>query len=394
MLCVLVDAFRHDYLEAHRTPFLTRLAKNGMARMRPILGYSDSIRATIFTGAYPDEHGYWMEYCFRPEQSPFRTFERLAPLDRFPSDFIQRGLKFALSQTIVRRVAARRGYSHLSLRHIPFRGAGQFDWTLRDSMTTPDALGFPTFFDQLTEAGLPSAYLDSARDGTRGVLRELERLPAETRLVFVYLHHIDMASHVLGLDSRIFSRVVTRTDSLVEKVVATFSRRFGPTQPLVFSDHGMSRVDRIVSYPRLWTHLAFPAGFCFALDATLVRLWFHDEDPGLRQEVRSIVSSAAPGRFLDPPELAELHLDFGHRLYGDEIYLLDPGAAIFPNFHSMLKPKAMHAYHPDDPDQQGIFIAPPGAATGETAELVDVTQLCREVTGLERQRDGVSVSGH
>jgi hypothetical protein len=164
LLCVLVDAFRHDYLRADRAPFLTELAADRpVARMRPVLGYSDSIRATIFTGLYPDEHGYWMEYAYRPESSPFAAFERLAPLERVPNDFVRRGMKFVLSQTAVRRTARRRGYAHLSLRHLPLRGAGRFDWTLREPMTAPGALGTPTIFDELSSLGVPWTYLDSSK---------------------------------------------------------------------------------------------------------------------------------------------------------------------------------------------------------------------------------------
>jgi hypothetical protein len=43
----------------------------------------------------------------------------------------------------------------------------------------------------------------------------------------------------------------------------------------------------------------------------------------------------------------------------------------------------MHAYHPDDLDQQGIFIAPAGRAYEESVELVEVPRTCRRLLGLE-----------
>jgi predicted AlkP superfamily pyrophosphatase or phosphodiesterase len=391
VVCVLVDAFRHDYLEPEHAPFLSALAeRGGAARMRPILGYSDAIRATVFTGAYPDEHGYWMEYCFRPEGSPFGSLERLAPLDRFRSDFLRRSLKFALSSTVVKARARRLGYDHLSLRHLPFRALGCFDWTLRAPMTVQGALGFPTLFDELDAASVEWSYLDSSKLGRRGVVREAGRLAPGTELTFVYIHPIDMASHMVGLDSPLFWRVVRRTDALVERVVETIASRIGEHDLIVFSDHGMSKVERLVSYPDLWIHEAFPERFCFALDATMVRLWYRDDDPALRAELRERIAAKADGRFLEPEELKTLHLDFGNRLYGDEIFLLEPPAAIFPNFHSMLRPRAMHAYHPDDPDQQGIFIPPRGETCGEVVELVEVNAVCRRLLGLESQTESES----
>lgn len=380
-LAILVDAFRHDYLDEARAPFLARLARRcGWAPMRPILGYSDSIRATIFTGAYPDEHGYWMEYCYRPESSPFRGFAKLAALDRLPNDFVQRGTKFALSQTAVRLEARRRGYERLSLRHLPLSAVDRFDWTLRRGMSAPGALQYPTLFDEMTAAGVPWTYLDSSKSGGAGVLRGVERLPETTAFAFVYLHHIDLASHVFGIRSPLFARFLRHTDGLVRQVIERFQRRFGEHRLLVFSDHGMSEVTQVVSYQDLIHHPSFPHRFCFALDATMVRLWFEEDDPGLKAEIRQRVADGAPGRFLSREELGTLHLDFDHRLYGDEIYLLEPKVAIFPNFHSMQKPRAMHAYHPDDPDQHGIFIAPE-AELPHPASLADIHAQCaRSVT--------------
>lgn len=383
LCCVLVDAFRHDYLDARRTPVLSALAAEGAAaRIRPVLGYSDAIRATIFTGAYPDEHGYWMEYCYRPESSPFRRYRRLAPLDRLPPDLARRGLKFLLSRSAVRTLARRRGYRELSLRHLPFRAAGCFDWTLRTAMTAPGALGRPTFFDELTRAGRTWEYVDFHRDGRRGGLERLDRLDPATDLVFVYLPQIDMASHVVGLDSPLFRRTVARTDALVGEVLRRVERRIGPAERLVFSDHGMSEVTRVVSFPGLLRDPGFPERFCVALDATMVRLWWLDPDEALRARVRREVAAASPGRFLEREELAALHLDFGHRLYGDEIFLLPPGVAVFPNFHSLLRPKAMHAYHPDDPDQHGIAIAPAGEEPDDPVELTAIAPLVLRRLGV------------
>ena len=383
LVYVLVDAVRHDYVQPARTPYLSALgAERGLARMRPLLGYSDSIRAAIFTGRYPDETGYWMEYCYRPDRTPLAPFARLAMLDRLPNDFVRRGTKFVLSQTLVRRTARSHEYDHLSLRHLPFRSLDRFDWTLRRSMSAPGVLGAPTLFDRLTAAELPWAYLDASKFGARGLLRAVDALPRETAFAFVYLHQVDMASHMFGIHSRLFERTLSRTDTLTQAVVERLGARLGEVDVVVFSDHGMSQVDRIVAYPELWRHPDFPSRFCFALDATMVRLWYEDDSPTLRDELRQIIARGASGHFLSGDELRELHLEFDNRLYGDEIFLLDPRAAVFPNFHSMLRPKAMHAYHPDDAEQHGIAIGV-RADGRETVELVELAPQALDTLGLE-----------
>ena len=381
VLVFLVDAFRHDFLSEEVTPNLARLAGSGVHRpLRPILGYSDAIRATVFTGRYPDETGYWMEYCYRPEASPWQGLSRLAPVDRLPSDLALRGTKMVASATAMRYLARRRGVPHLSLRHIPFRALDQFDFTLHEPMTAPEALGYPSIFDECAATGRPWAYLDAARvrRGT-DLLAQVDEVPADAGLIFVYLHQIDMAAHLFGITSPLFWRRVRSTDELLGRICDRVRRRLGDVTTLVFSDHGMSALSRQAGIPELTRHPGFPGRFFVALDATMVRLWYFDEDERLRQELRERVAARYPGHFLSPAEFAEHHLQFRERLYGDDIYLLPPGTAIFPNFQSYLKPKAMHAYDPADPDQWGIFIGP-AATTAQLSEQVTLP----EVTGVVR----------
>ena len=384
LLVFLVDAFRHDYLELGETPFLESLASSGVVRpLETILGYSDSIRATAFTGAYPDELGYWMEYRFRPEGSPFRPFSSLGPVDRVPSDLALRALKLGLSRTVVPQLARRRGYPTLDLRHLPFGALRFFDYSLRQPMTAYGALGEPTIFDRLTCAGRPWRYLDSSKVGDRGIVDGIANAPEDSALLFVYLHHVDMASHLFGIDGPQFHSALRRTDERVRHVAGAVGRRFDDVDTLVFSDHGMSPARSLRSIRELRWHPAFGKAFCFALDATMVRLWYLEDRAFLREELRELVANRLPGRFLSEQDRRALHVDFNHRDYGDEIFLVEPGVIIFPNFHSYVRPKAMHAYDPADPDQTGIFIAagntPP---IGDRVEMTDMHSLMTRMTGV------------
>lgn len=386
VLVFLIDAFRHDYLDERTTPNLSELAGEGISRpLKPILGYSDAIRATFFTGQQPDETGYWMEYCYRPETSPWKGLPRLDVVDRLPGDLVQRGLKLAASMTVMPLLAKRKSVSHLSLRNMPFKALDKFDFTLREPMTAPKALGYPSIFDKCTAVGRPWAYLDASKTKPGELLRQLDEVPADVGLIFVYLHQIDMASHLYGITTSIFWRRVRFTDALVGQIRGKVRRRFGEVPTLVFSDHGMSILRRQIGIPELTRHPAFPDRFFVALDATMVRLWYLDEDERLRQELRERVATRYPGHFLSADELAAHRLQFSDRLYGDEFYLLPPGIGIFPNFHSFIKPKAMHAYDPADRDQWGIFIGSAAAAprVSDPVLLPEVTALVTDALNPE-----------
>lgn len=382
-LALLIDAFRHDYLEEAHAPELSRLAAGAVARpMKPPLAYSDGIRAMFFTGRQPDETGYWMEYCYRPETSPWHGLSRFAPLDRFPSDFVLRGAKLATSMTVMPQVAKARHTPHLSLRHMPFRAIDKFDFTLDRPMTAPGAFNCETIFDACTASGRPWAYLDASKTKPRALLAQLAAVPDDVGLIFVYLHQVDMASHLFGIDSPLFWRAVRRTDAFTGEVLRSVRRRFGVVPTFAFSDHGMSTLTKQIAIPELTLHPGFPDRFFVALDATMVRLWYLDESESLVAELRERVADRYPGRFLSAAEKVELHLDFSGRLYGDDIFLLEPGIGIFPNFHSFIKPKAMHAYHPDVQEQWGIFVGPDASTEpGVPVQLPEISTAVLDAIG-------------
>ena len=311
LICVLADAFRHDYLSEEVTPYLHSLAQAGWsAPLRPILGYSDGIRATIFTGEYPDRHGYWMEYGMRPSTSPWAWARHLRSADRLPSDLALRAGKMALSMTAMRALARRRRLPHMDLRNVPFRALPYFDLTLHVPMTSYGALRSPTIFDACRDAGLTFVYLRSSRLHPEAFLVRAAHLPERIGLVFVYLSQIDMASHVFGIDSPRFRRSLKDTDALIRQAVAAVRAQFPDAPALVLSDHGMSRIREQHAIPRLHRHPGFPSRFLFALDATMVRVWYWNEDAALRTEVRDIVDDTYRGHWLTAGEIDSLHLRF------------------------------------------------------------------------------------
>jgi len=290
----------------------------------------------------------------------------------------------------------------MDLRHVPFRGIDKFDLTVRGDMTDPKALGFPTIFDDCRDSGRPFSYLSSTRLSPAQLLGEIDALSLETGLVFVYLHQIDMVSHIFGMDSRRFHSTVADVDEYVGAITARMRQRFPAAPTMLFSDHGMSNLHRQVSLEGLTSHPGFPSRFFVALDATMARLWYFDADENLRGWVREYVASRLPGRFLTEEDRRDLRLRFDNDLYGEDIFLTEPGWGIFPNFHSYLKPKAMHAYHPDNPDQWGLFVAPEGAdlaadlaAGGEvqTMEMTDIAPLCRRYLGAPAKSEPANEVG-
>lgn len=158
VLAILVDAFRYDFLSDKYTPFLYSMSRRGFyVPLRPILGFSDAIRATVFTGTYPNVHNYWIMYRYSQETSPFRMFKPLKFIDYVPVDVLRRGLKFVLSATLCKILGGIYDYDELTTRNIPFKMIHLFDFASKRSMLSPRVFnGLPTLFDVLRKHNVKS----------------------------------------------------------------------------------------------------------------------------------------------------------------------------------------------------------------------------------------------
>jgi len=373
VIAILVDALRYDYVNEEDTPFMHELALAGtMLPLKPILGYSDAIRATIFTGTYPDKHGYWMSYRYSPGTSPFKAFTILRGIDFIPSDLVRRGTKFLLSSTVCKLLARVKGYSSLHLHNIPYSIIDRFDATLKRSMMDKNPFpNCPTLFDILRERKVAFSYVDSSVSKRR-VLTAVDEVGDQSEFAMVYLHYVDEASHWYGLDSDTFKKTLRSIDSIVGHVVKTLSRPGEANRVMVFSDHGMIEEKERLDLSFLTKMDGFGKKFIFASDATMVRLWYFDKQ--IRDRVREAVEKTGHCRLLSKQDKQKLRIDVGNLNYGEDIYLFEPGYILFPNSYSYVRPKAMHAYSPEHPSQRGVFITNDGVDIGDkgAVDLVDI----------------------
>jgi len=398
LLVILIDGFRYEYVSEKNTPYLHSVGQTSFqSQLKPILGYSDSIQATIFTGAYPDEHGYWMKYKYGPASSPFKFLRLFRFIDRLPPNIFVRGAKFAFSITIGRLLAKFKGYSDLSLHNIPLRVIDSFDQSLRKSMFSREAFpGFPTFFDALGDNNIKYASIDASEFAwwlffsssvkvRQRLVKALDEVEQDTGLIFVSISNLDIFAHRKGLKSPLFWEELTNMDSTIKLVVDEMEQKFSDElDVMIFSDHGMEDTTHFVDLKELRQDEGLGRDYLVFFDSTIIQVWYLNQ--AKKQELRSRIESLSYGHFLSQQEKKELGLNFDDNGYGDDIFLLDAGYSIFPNFYSWLKPYAMHAYHPDIDSQRGIFML-----WGEGIDvhkegpvlLVDIAPTILDILGVE-----------
>jgi hypothetical protein len=88
-------------------------------------------------------------------------------------------------------------------------------------------------------------------------------------------------------------------------------------------------------------------------DSTMARFWWLSE--GARDAVRAALAAEPRGRWLGREELAREGANFANNEYGDDIFLLAPGALLLPSFMGSAPVAAMHGYDADHPDMTALL---------------------------------------
>ncbi|MCD4664759.1 MAG: alkaline phosphatase family protein [Bacteroidales bacterium] len=353
LIGIFVDALNPRFISKENTPFLYDLSQGNPAiELETLLGFSDAIDASIFTGTYPDTNDYWMKFQYNPEQSIFKNIPITYPLkvlDFIPPSFslIRSGINYAMYHTIYKQFSKRYGYDGLASFNMPYKILHNFDFTLKKSLMGENPFeNIPTIFDLLRKNDKTFYY-------THGIKKDTLKMLRKSDLGIVYLSDADAAAQLFGVDCPRFFNTLRNLDSKIKFIFEKF-KGDPDTNFILFSDHGMAKVDKILTFNKLLKNKEFNKRYLLTLDGTMVRFWYFDAD--IKQEIQDILKGESYGHFLTKGEKTDLRINFAHNKYGDDIFLLDQGYSIFPNFFSWAKPEAMHSYHPSYKEQKGIVI--------------------------------------
>ena len=183
VLVFLIDAFRHDFISGeHSAPRRAGHRPDEQGRCSRSWGTAMQYARPSSPVASPDETNYWMEYAYRPHDSPWRGMGRFSP----PSiDCRVTWRCEALSLGTVRRrsmkpLAQRRRADRISTcGPVPFRAIDKFDLTLHEPMTAPGCAGLPEHLRRPARPRGGRGPTSTRRECGRGadLLDQVDRLP-------------------------------------------------------------------------------------------------------------------------------------------------------------------------------------------------------------------------
>ena len=350
---VLIDALGWRVIEGRN--FLSDLLPYRNA-LRTVLGYSSAAIPTILTGLPPARNGHWNLFYYDPEGSPFRWLQHFHFL---PDRVLDHRVTRKLLKEMGRRLL---GLGPLFECYVSPRLLHLFNWVEKHNIYDRRGIaGAPSIFDRLAEDGLSYRVYSYHQGSDDKILRRAQRdlKVGDAGFFFIYLSEMDGFLHHHRNEPSKVEKQLDWYDSRLRKLFAA-AQQIDPKACLtVLSDHGMTPVhhhyDLVKEVESLG--LRMPADYLAVYDSTMGRFWFFSARA--RREVTAHLKGLTCGRILSDAELEQLGVLFPDRRYGEVVFLLNPGWLFSrSDFNGRgWSPAAMHGYHPDDPDSDGIFLS-------------------------------------
>lgn len=350
-LFIMVDACGWEIVKDH--PFLKNIAPH-RRKLESVFGYSSTCVPSILSGRWPDEHRNWCYFIYDPEHSPFRTLRLL------------RWLPTALtSRRIVRRYLTKlvkvrlnfRGY--FDLYNIPFRYIHLFDFTEKKSPLKPGGMNRgKNVFDLLEEKKIPYYVTDPSLPESEHLRLLLEEIRSKRiDFAFQYWAGLDGLLHMVGNDSPEIPQKLDHYQGWIEQLMSVAHENYREVELHVFSDHGMANCDRLLDLRSKIDELGLQMGVDYAVvyDSTMARFWFLKS--GVRERVEQVLAGVSEGRIMGEDELRKYRAYFDDHQFGELIWLAQEGVLIVPSHMGERPIRAMHGYHPTDPQSYATLFS-------------------------------------
>lgn len=379
VVLILVDGFRHDYLNPADAPFLHALAQQNIdAKVRETFAFE--LRPAFFAGLHPEECDIANMFCFNPADSPFRAID-VGDQDR------------ARISEKLQAEAARRGYSlvkHIgSCAEIPLPLLKYFDFAEKYHTADPGSIpGHQTLFDILRRNGrewLWIGYPDGG--GTTGsvVQQFADRFRGTEDFIYLHFSELDWVGHANGPHSAEQRKTLSEIDAAIRTIFRRLNQSFAGVRSVIFGDHGQVAVTRHIDIEAKLQAcgLVLENDYVYFLDSTQARFWFFND--AARQRVTAMLSNIPEGRILTAADRVRLHARFNHNRFGELVFVVHDQVGIFPNFFQHDRPcRGLHGYLPEVEGNWAKLIVAGGgvqAAFNQPVEMVDLYPTLLELLG-------------
>jgi len=363
---ILVDSCGWDVV-GERPWFLPELAHR--QEVASVLGDASAFAPAILSGLRPDESDHFCFLRWSPEESPFSSRAKWAKI--LPSSIARQAHVRELLST---QLAAELGLTgEFSVRGVPLRRLGEFDWTQKRDLFALGGLNRgESIFDWLTRRRV-TYHVSDRRSLEERRFAEAERAVSEGRVEFALVHATELASIVRqhAHDRDRIDRYLRGLQARVRSLVTSARRKYAHVQVSLFSDHGTAEVtehrDLQAEVDRLglrWGH-----DYAAVFDSTMARFWFLTDYA--EERIREALPDDARGGWISREREISLGVHWPDRRFGHAFYLLEPGQLICPSHLGHEPLRGMHGYRPDHMHSHAALLsdAPPAVPVRGLTDL-------------------------
>jgi len=363
---VLVDAL--PWRVAQEQGFLEDTAPY-RTPLKTVLGYSGAALPTLLSGKMPCEHGLWTMYRRAAGRSEFALYRPLFALARAAGrdGFVRR-----FTERLLPLTHGVKGY--FKLYEVPLHLLPFFSLAQRGDFFCPGGLGTATtIIDEMRQRGISYRIWTWKTPERESFAQAREALgDGRIQVLFIYTPDLDAVMHAHGVSSGRAVEKLAEIETLIRGLLAEAGDSGTDVRLLVFSDHGMTDVvasDDLMGNVSSASGLACPSDYLAFYDSTMARFWGMKR--GAIERLAECLGEFDCGRIVGRRELETLGLAFPDDGYGELVFLLEPGRVILPSFMGRQRPAAMHGYHPDCPDSDGVLMSN-APLEGEARHIADL----------------------
>jgi hypothetical protein len=380
-LFIMIDAMGWEILR--NDAFGERFAPT-RKKLESVFGYSSTCVPSILSGRWPFEHRNWCYFVYDPQHSPFASLRWLRWLPtaitgrrifrRWLTKFVKVQLKF-------------RGY--FDLYNIPFKFIHLFDFTEKKSPLQPGGMNRgPNIFDFLKERSIPYFVTDTSKSEEQNRDDLIAAIGSEgVDFVFQYWAGLDGLLHMVGNKSPEVGTKLRVYETWIEQVMAVAKAHYAEVHLYIFSDHGMANCDVLVDLKAKIDALPvrMEQDYAVVYDSTMARFWFFNDRA--RQLVSEALQQVPEGRIMPEEELRRYNAYFEDHYFGELIFLMKEGVLIVPSHMGERPIRAMHGYHPTDPQSYATLCTNQPAIADNVTHIPHICDLMKKTAILAQERN-------
>lgn len=372
-LFIMIDACGWEIIKT-RPQFLRTHAPH-RRRLESVFGYSSTCVPSILSGRWPDEHQNWCYFIHDPKHSPFASLSWLRWIP-----------KALTSRRIVRRyltkfVKSRLGFTgYFDLYNIPFQHIHLYDFTEKKSPLQPGGMNRGTnIFDLLTDKQVPYFVTNPDLSEETNHDRLIADIQSERiDFAFQYWAGLDGLLHRVGNQSPEIDTKLAEYEAWIDATVANAQQHYRKVTLHVFSDHGMANCDEHLDLRKLIDALGLRIGIDYNVvyDSTMARFWFFNNEA--RKRITAVLKQVEQGRIVPKDELKTMRAHFADHRFGEVIFLVKEGVLIVPSHMGERPIRAMHGYHPHDPQSYATLFSSTPAVAQEITHIPHIHRLMEQ----------------